>query len=599
MRLLNLVEEDDTIGLAPHLLGELAAFLVTHVARRRADEPRDGVLLHVFAHVELDERLGVAEHLLGQGLGEERFAHARRTQERKCADGALRILQVCAGAAQRLGHGQHGVGLADDHLGEHVLDLEQARGLVLLHPFERDARPLGHDVEDFILVHLDPLLFLGLAPGFERGLELFLRLLFLIAEGGGAFEVLILDRAFLAILELFDGGLEILQVRRAGHGSDAGTGTGLIHHVNGLVRQEPAGDIAVGELHGGLDGGVRDLGAVMLLILGAQPLENRDGILDGRRLHLYGLEAAFQGPVLLDVFAVFVQRGCTDALHLAAGQGGFDDVAGIHRAFGAAGPDDGVHLVDEEDDVLVLSDLVHHGLDAFLELAAILGARDHQRQVQHDDPLVAENLRDVAFHNLLSEAFDDGRLAHARLAEQHGVVLRAAAENLDHALNLGLAPDHRVHVAFAGDLGEVAAEGFQGGRLALALLFAFLLFAFAATGGFLALILEVGIELLEDLLPDQLDVDVQALEDLRGDAITLTQQAEEDVLGADVGVVERLGLLGGKGEHLFHPGRVRNVAHLLLVRAGADLFLHLHAHGFQIEAHLLEDVHGDALAELD
>ena len=35
------------------------------------------------------------------------------------------------------------------------------------------------------------------------------------------------------------------------------------------------------------------------------------------------------------------------------------------------------------------------------------------------------------------------------------------------------------------------------------------------------------------------------------------------------------------------------------LRAGADLLLDFHADGFEVEPHLLEDVDGDALPELD
>ena len=52
VRLLDLVEEDDAVGPAAHGLGELAALVVADVAGRRADQPRDGVLLHVLGHVE-------------------------------------------------------------------------------------------------------------------------------------------------------------------------------------------------------------------------------------------------------------------------------------------------------------------------------------------------------------------------------------------------------------------------------------------------------------------------------------------------------------------------------------------------------------------
>ena len=64
--------------------------------------------------------------------------------------------------------------------------------------------------------------------------------------------------------------------------------------------------------------------------------------------------------------------------------------------FGAAGADQRVQLVDEQDRVLGPADLVHHRLDALLELAAVLGAGDHHRQVEHDDPAVAQQLGHVA-----------------------------------------------------------------------------------------------------------------------------------------------------------------------------------------------------------
>jgi hypothetical protein len=43
--------------------------------------------------------------------------------------------------------------------------------------------------------------------------------------------------------------------------------------------------------------------------------------------------------------------------------------------------------------------------------------------------------------------FDDGGLAHARLADQHRVVLGAALQDLDGAADLVVAADHRVELA--------------------------------------------------------------------------------------------------------------------------------------------------------
>ena len=260
-----------------------------------------------------------------------------------------------------------------------------------------------------------------------------------------------------------------------------------------------------------------------------------------------------------------------------------------------------MQLVDEDQDVLGPADFIHDCLDAFLELTAILGARDHEREVESDDAFVAENLRHVAFGDFLRQTFDDGRLAHACFAEQHRVVLGATTKDLNDALDFAGAADDRVHLALARDFREVATEGFERRRLDLALLFRFFGSGPARCGRLTAFFRtsEVRIEFLQNLLACHLDVHVEVLQHARRHAVTLTQQAEQNVLGADVSMIQRLGLLGGEREHFLHPRRVRNVTDHLLIRTGAHLLLDFHADGFQIEAHLLEHVHGDALAQLD
>ena len=46
---LDLVEQHHLVGPPPHRLGQHAAFLIADIARRRADQPRDRVLLHELA----------------------------------------------------------------------------------------------------------------------------------------------------------------------------------------------------------------------------------------------------------------------------------------------------------------------------------------------------------------------------------------------------------------------------------------------------------------------------------------------------------------------------------------------------------------------
>jgi hypothetical protein len=196
----------------------------------------------------------------------------------------------------------------------------------------------------------------------ERLLLLGTEVLLLVAELGGLLEVLLGDRILLLGADALDLLRELLDLRRAVQGLDAGAGAGLVHDVDRLVGEEPAGDVAIGELGGDLECLVGVDGLVVVLVLDADALEDGDGVLDGGRLDLHVLEAAVEGGVLLDVLAVLVERGGADAVQLAAGERRLEDVGGIHRALGRTGADDGVKLVDEDDDVLCALDLVHHAL---------------------------------------------------------------------------------------------------------------------------------------------------------------------------------------------------------------------------------------------
>jgi hypothetical protein len=70
-------------------------------------------------------------------------------------------------------------------------------------------------------------------------------------------------------------------------------------------------------------------------------------------------------------------------------------------------------------------DLLEHGLEALLELAAVLGAGDQRADVERDEPLVAQAVGHVAVDDALREALGDRGLAHAGLADEHRVVLGA------------------------------------------------------------------------------------------------------------------------------------------------------------------------------
>src|SRR5690606_19808323 len=169
-------------------------------------------------------------------------------------------------------------------------------------------------------------------------------------------------------------------------------------------------------------------------------------------------------------------------------------------------------------------------------------------EVERVELLVAERVGDVGVDDLLGETLDDRGLADAGLTDEHRVVLGAAGEDLHHSLELAAAPDHRVALAVARRLGEVAAELVED--LAVLVVVALLrpggdagaLLAAAGAAATRRLTAAgralVARQELDDLLADPAEVGAELDEHLRRDPLALTDQPEQEVLGADVAVAE-------------------------------------------------------------
>ena len=165
---------------------------------------------------------------------------------------------------------------------------------------------------------------------------------------------------------------------------------GLIDQVDRLVGQTVFADVAIRQTRRCLQRLVADLHAVMLLILRAQAVQDLDGVLDRGLLDRHGREAPGKGRIVLDPAVLRQCRG-TDHPQFAPSQHRLEHACGVHRALGATGTQDGVQLVDEQDDpALRGDDLLQCGLQPLLEGAAELGAGDHAREVERDDAHAAQ-----------------------------------------------------------------------------------------------------------------------------------------------------------------------------------------------------------------
>ncbi len=125
VRLLDLVKQHQAVGAAAHLFGELPTLIVAYIARRRAKETADRVLLAVLAHVHTDERILVVEEELRQRAGQLRLADAAAAQEDERANGTARVAQARPAAADSVGQRVDRLVLADDALVQPLLHIQE------------------------------------------------------------------------------------------------------------------------------------------------------------------------------------------------------------------------------------------------------------------------------------------------------------------------------------------------------------------------------------------------------------------------------------------------------------------------------------------
>ncbi len=104
MGFFNLVQQYHRIGTAPDFFRELAAFFVADIARRRTQNPRHGVLFHIFGHIQPHQRVFIVKQKSGQRFGGFGLAHAGGPQEHKRSQRPAFLGNTRAGAADRVGN---------------------------------------------------------------------------------------------------------------------------------------------------------------------------------------------------------------------------------------------------------------------------------------------------------------------------------------------------------------------------------------------------------------------------------------------------------------------------------------------------------------
>ena len=317
------------------------------------------------------------------------------------------------------------------------------------------------------------------------------------------------------------------------------------------------------------------------LVAFLQAAEDGNSVFHGGLANVHGLKPAFERGIFLDVLAIFVEGGGADGAQLAAGQCGLQHVGGIDRAFGGACAHQRVQLIDEENDLpFGVFDLFEHGFQAVFKLATILRAGQHRAQVERDHAFVFESFRNVAGNHALRETLNDGGLPHAGLADQHGIVLGAARQNLHDTADFLVASDDGIKLAAAGLLGEVAGITLQRLVLGLGILIGNFLRAADRGQGF----------------QDSVVGGAVTGQDRLRRVFLAVGCGQQQVFGGDVLILEVVGFLESALDQLIQGRRHARLSRALARNFGqaADFAVGIMQDHLRTDAELLEDGRNDA-----
>src|SRR5215813_5221386 len=179
-----------------------------------------------------------------------------------------------------------------------------------------------------------------------------------------------------------------------------------------------------------------------------------------------------------------------------------------------------MQFVDKNDVLWIVDQFAHDLLQAFFELSAIFCARHDQADIERKNSLVLEKRRNLSGDDSLRESLDDGGLAHTGLADQHGIVFRAPAKNLNDTFDLSVAPNQRIEAVVRSVLGQVTRELQQVRNV----------FAMA----------RVRATLTRDFISHGGKPQPTLKENLRGHRSLFAQQHEQQMLSADVAMLQAI-----------------------------------------------------------
>ncbi len=143
------------------------------------------------------------------------------------------------------------------------------------------------------------------------------------------------------------------------------------------------------------------------------------------------MKSSFESGILFDMPLVLGEGGGADESYVSAGECGLQNIGGVQPARSIARTDEGVNLIDEEDDIGIAFDFTDNFLEACFEFSAETRSGDDEGEIDGEDFFAGEKISRRTVFNFLREGGDEGGFSYAGVAEEEGIVFLFPSEDMD------------------------------------------------------------------------------------------------------------------------------------------------------------------------
>jgi len=392
MRLFNFVEKDDAAGPFLEPPDEQAVGCSESGAVGHSDELVHAVVPRIFGKVDVEKVFVASEVFLRQRPGKLRFAHAGRAGEKKRPQRPPRRCFAVAPRNEGRDHFPHCLFLADHAAVEGFLEAPEILRFALAQRAHHPSRLAGQDPVEVFRLHFIPAFPFDEARGAVEKVQAFVRL--------AAVRQMVLRRL-------------------PGPGRNLRADSDAVVFLQGL----------------------------------RMALQNGERRFSARFLEFNLLKAPGERRVAGDVAEVFARRGGADHGHARSGEDGLQQIRRVHgRSFRPARAPEEMGLVDEEDGGLTGFERPDHLRHPVFEHAPERGSRQEAPHADFVDLVLREPRRRLAPYQTARQKFDEGGLADAGRAGEHGVAFFLPQEHFDQAVH------------FLGPIGKVVEIALFGQR---------------------------------------------------------------------------------------------------------------------------------------